>query len=217
VASLNKDAQSLRNITAIPNDLIEKSDIQKSMLFEVSVIYVENILKGNSTSNWDSSLLQAAKRQQRHYDSVVPSSLTQLDISIAKHAANNLYHMLMWIQQKTPQDELIIEPEIPGMGWIASGNGDFSLGNILIEVKHTDRNFSSRDFRQILIYLLLKYSYAIEKNEKAWEKILLLNPRRNYIVFLDFDHIISSASTNSNRIELLELLRSIVNPDIDRR
>jgi len=39
---------------------------------------------------------------------------------------------------------------------------------ILIEVKHTDRNFVSGDFREVLVYLLLKYAASIEKHDAVW-------------------------------------------------
>ena len=106
---------------------------------------------------------------------------------------------------------------IPGLGWIASGVGDFSLGSILIEVKHTDRNFVSGDFRQVLMYWLLKYAASIEKHDTVWTDCLLLNPRRNSGLLFNFDYLSRSASESSSRVELFELLRSIVGQDLDHR
>ena len=93
--------------------------------------------------------------------------------------------------------------------------GDFSLGTILIEVKHTDRNFVSGDFRQVLMYWLLKYAASLEKHDTIWSDCLLLNPRRNSGLLVNFDYLSRSASENSSRIELFELLRSIVGLDLD--
>ena len=104
---------------------------------------------------------------------------------------------------------------IPGLGWIASGIGDFSLGQILIEVKHTDRNFVAGDFRQVLMYWLLKYAACIETNEVIWADCLLLNPRRNAGLLVNFDYLLRSGSPSSSRVELLELLRSVVGQDLD--
>jgi hypothetical protein len=107
-------------------------------------------------------------------------------------------------------------PVIPGFGWIASGNGDFSLGSLLIEVKHTDRNFVSGDFRQVMMYWLLKYAQAIENNVDVWSDVLLLNPRRNSALLVKFDYLLRSASASSSRVELFELLRSVIGQESDR-
>ena len=106
---------------------------------------------------------------------------------------------------------------IPGLGWIASGVGDFSLGTILIEVKHTDRNFVAGDFRQVLMYWLLRYAASVESGQEAWSDCILLNPRRNTALRINFDYLSRSASVNGSRVELIELIRSVVNKDLDHR
>lgn len=108
-------------------------------------------------------------------------------------------------------------PVIPGLGWVASGNGDFALGSTLIEVKHTERNFGSGDFRQVMMYWLLKYANSIENDGDVWSEILFLNPRRNAALLLNYDHLLQSASAGLNRVELIELLRSAVSQEIERR
>jgi len=162
---------------------------------------------------WQDCLSLAADRQRKHYDSVVPENLEQADLNVATHAANNLIVMLTSIQGQNPDHKLVQGPNIPGLGWIASGKGDFSLGSTLIEVKHTDRNFISGDFKQVLMYWLLKYAKAIESGGNIWSDFLLLNPRRNRGLFVRFDDLLRSASSNLNRVELFELLRSIVGQD----
>jgi hypothetical protein len=103
------------------------------------------------------------------------------------------------------------------MGWIASGTGDFSLGEILIEVKHTSRNYGAGDFRQVLMYWILKYADTIERDAEVWSECLLLNPRRNSALLINFDTLLEAASANSNRVEICELLRSIVGLNRERR
>ncbi|BDW88681.1 hypothetical protein [Thalassospira tepidiphila] len=215
VGSLNKRCQYFPDLQPISESEIEKTRIHKAMLFEISVAYAEIHLKGTAEPKWEDAISIAAKRQRRHYDARIPDKLNRTDIAIADHAATNLICMLEWLQSETPESSLICEPRIPGMGWIASGNGDFSLGSRLIEVKHTNRNFSSRDFKQVLMYWLLNYSEAIEKNLPAWTHITLLNPRKNSLLNLEVDALLISASSNSNRVELSEQLRAVVtsNPD----
>ena len=84
-------------------------------------------------------------------------------------------------------------------------------------MKHTDRNFVSGDFRQILMYWLLKYAASIERDVSVWSDCLLLNPRRNSALRVNFNMLLQAASANSNRVELYELLRSIVGQDLERR
>lgn len=217
VSSLNKRMVTFKNLTSIPEYLIENSTLGKAMLFELSMARAEAILGGNQNPDWDECLQVASRRQQRHYDARIPERLTACDIDIATHAAENLVAMLESVQSQTDKAKLEIAPIIPGLGWIASGNGDFALGRMLIEVKHTGRNFIAGDFRQILMYWLLKYSASIENEGDIWSDILFLNPRRNSALQVNFDYLLRSASANSNRVELSELLRSIVNQDFDRR
>jgi hypothetical protein len=206
---------SFAEIAPVPDELVERSHLQKAMLFELAVARAEVILDGDSELSWDDCLRISTDRQRQHYDAKVPVRLEQCDLDVASHAANNLVAMLMSAQAQNPGMPLQRSPVVPGLGWIASGVGDFSLGSILIEVKHTHRNFVSGDFRQVLMYWLLKYAASIEKHGTVWSDCLLLNPRRNSGLLVNFDYLLRSASANSNRVELFELLRSIVGQDME--
>jgi hypothetical protein len=208
---------SFAEIVPVPYELVERSHLQKAMLFELAMARAEVILDGNAEPSWDDCLRVSTDRQRQHYDAKVPVLLEQCDLDVASHAANNLVAMLMSVQIQYPDMQLQRSPVIPGLGWIASGVGDFSLGSILVEVKHTYRNFVSNDFRQVLMYWLLKYAASIEKNDAVWSDCLLLNPRRNSGLRVNFDYLLRSASVNSNRVELFELLRSIVGQNLDHR
>jgi hypothetical protein len=217
VASLNRGMFSFAEIAPVPDELVNRSRLQKAMLFELGVARAEFILKGKGEPSWDDCLRVSADRQQCYYDARVPLVLEQCDRDIASHAANNLVTMLMSVQHQHPIMQLQTNPAVPGLGWIASGIGDFSLGSVLVEVKHTDRNFVSGDFRQVLMYWLLRYAASIERHDTVWSDCLLLNPRRNSGLLINFDQLSRSASGDSSRVELLELLRSIVSQDLDRR
>ena len=158
----------------------------------------------------------AARRQSRHYNAKVPLEIADCDREVAEHSAQNLVAMLMSVKEQHPDAELETSPTVPGMGRIATGTADCSLGSILVEVKHTDRNFVSGDFRQVLMYWISKYASSIEGDADVWSDCLLLNPRRNSALLINFDKLLHSASTSSNRVELHELLRSIVGQDFER-
>ncbi|WP_244441235.1 hypothetical protein [Mesorhizobium sp. STM 4661] len=208
---------SFEGIRSIPDKAVEESQLQKAMLFELAMVRAESILSGRDEPSWDDCLRLATERQARHYDAKIPERLEKRDMDVATHAARNLIIMLTSVRRQASGAELEGSPVIPGLGWIASGAGDFSIGNILIEVKHTDRNFVSGDFRQVLMYWILKYAASIDNDANVWSDFLLINPRRNSALLVNFDYILRSASANLGRVEIFELLRSIVGQDLDHR
>ncbi|MCJ2126291.1 hypothetical protein [Methylobacterium sp. J-077] len=217
VRSLNKRMFSFDDIDPVSDELISNVQIRKAMLFELSVARAEASLRGTGSYGWDECLKVASFRQKRHYDALIPEKLSEFDIAAADHAASNLIAMLTSLQMQRPGIPLEHGPLIPGLGWIASGRGDFAIGSVLIEVKHTEDNFRSSDFRQVLMYWLLKYAKSVENNDPIWSKILLLNPRRNSALMIEYEYLIRSASARLNRIELVELLRSATAQEISRR
>lgn len=214
VASLNRKMFTFDGIESVSDELINKSKLQKAMVFELAMVRAESLLSGDKEPNWDKCFQLASKRQQRHYDAKIPETFEQCDLDIATHAAQNLVAMLKDIQEQNSEAPLENSPVIPGLGWIASGRGDFAIGQLLIEVKHTERNFGSGDFRQVLMYWLLKYAETIESRGEVWSDVLLLNPRRNFALLIKFDYLLRSASENASRVELLELLRSLIGQDV---
>ncbi len=217
VNTLNAKMFSFSEITPIPNEIIAKSRLQKSMIFELSMARAESQLQGGVLSSWSVCLAAASKRQQYYFDSKIPNDLEPDDIIVADHAARNLVTMLTIVRERLPEVNLESAPLIQGMGWVASGRGDFSLGSILIEVKHTDRNFGANDFRQVLMYWLLRYASIVENDGDVWSDVLLLNPRRNAALFVNYDYLLRSASASSDRVELVEMLRSAVAQEFERR
>jgi len=198
------------DVVAVPEDLIEQSKIQNAMLFEIAMALAEKLLLGEEDPDWDSCFAVAAKRQDVHYDAKIPEHIGGTEKLVAAHASRNLVCMLRSIQHQNSDEEIKIRPYIPGLGWIANGNGDFALGPMLVEVKHTDRNFVANDYRQVLMYWLLRYAACLEFEKDVWRECMLINPRRNAAVLFNTDYVLRSASASANRVELYELLRSIV-------
>jgi len=217
VASLNRKAFRFEGVDPIPDTVVESSSLRPSMLFELSVARAERLLSGDGNPDWADFLEVAVRRQSRHFDAVIPKKLFQNDIDIAEWAAQNLVKMLKTIEIQNFPKELNQSPVIPGMGWISSGVGDFSIGKILIEIKHTDRNFVSGDFRQVLIYWMLKYASYLERGEDIWSDCILINPRRNSAILFNFDYLIKSASQGLSRLEIFEQLRFVVGAEAETR
>ncbi len=215
MTSLNRGIVSFAGIDPVPDKLVVRSHLQKALLFELAMVRAEHLLDGDTAPGWDGCFKVAIERQRRHYDAKISQELGQCDLDVASHTARNLVEMLRSVNGQHPDVKILKSPVIPGLGWIASGVGDFSLGGILIEVKNTDRNFVSGDFRQVLMYWMLKYAASIENGDAVWSDCLLLNPRRNAALAISFNYLLRSASVSASHVELYELMRSIVGQEFE--
>lgn len=212
VAHFNRKGYAAKDCAAVPAELIAASALQHAMLFELAVAVAEDLLASGET-DWDRSLHLAVERQRRHFDAQIPSSLSQCDKTAASAVAHNLVAILRQLQAEASDAELVRSPAIPGYRWIASGVGDFSIANSLIEVKCSSRPFSSADYRQIVMYWLLGFSASIESGAPEWRDGVLVNPRLNRIVRLPFDQIIDVVGAGKSKVDLLQIFSSVVGSD----
>lgn len=210
VAYFNRKSYAAADCEPVPAELVAKSNLQRAMLFEVAVAAGEDFIAGNDPVDWDICLKVAVDRQRRHFDAKLPDALSTTDKIVAQRVARNLVAMLNQIRAAGGDEELIRSPNIPGYQWIASGVGDFSVGTRLIEVKCTNKHFSSSDYRQIVMYWLLGYASSVENGTPEWSDGILMNPRLNFIVKLPFDEIIRVIGAGRSKVELLELFSSMV-------
>jgi hypothetical protein len=179
------------------------------MLFEVAVAAAEQLISGNKEVDWDLCLSVAILRQRRHFDAQAPDVLLLADRIAAQTVAENLASMLRR-HAAGSEGSLVRSPEIPGYQWISSSVGDFSVGTRLIEVKCTNKHFSSADYRQTIIYWLLSYAQSVEVGSPEWSEVVLMNPRLNLIVALPFNEIITVGSGGKSKVDLLELFTAMV-------
>jgi len=136
--------------------------------------------------------------------------LSSSDKTVALAVAGNLATMLRREVATGGDGQLVRSPVIPGYQWVASSVGDFSVGTRLIEVKCTNKLFSSSDYRQTIMYWLLSYARAVEIGTPEWSDIILMNPRLNFIVAMPFDEIIAVAGGGKSKVDLLELFSAMV-------
>lgn len=217
VAHFNRKGRAAPDCEAVPQDLIKASNLQRAMLFEVSVAAAEQLTVGSPTIDWDMCLTVAVARQRRHFDAQVPDGLSLSDRNAALAVAQNLATMLRQQPGSTTGEHLIRSPQIPGYQWIASSVGDFSVGTKLIEVKCTNKHFSSADYRQTIMYWLLSYAQSVEAGSPEWSDMLLMNPRLNFIVAMPFTEIITVAGGGKSKIDLLERFSAMVGERKSRR
>lgn len=74
--------------------------------------------------------------------------------------------------------EVEFSPEVKGCGVLGACQADISVAGSLIEVKTVDRNFSSKDIKQVVIYLALDHISGVRR----WSSAILFNPRRSFLV-----------------------------------
>lgn len=208
ISCLNKKAYPVPGCASIEEKLILRMSTNAAMLFEVAYARAEQILC-DVPEDWDACLNTALKRQSKYFDADLPDFLTETDILIANKTATNLVKSVRFFQDKNKNKKIIQSPSIAGFQWIAQGYGDFSISNTLIEVKCSSKNFSSSDYRQILIYWLLSFSSSIEGKGDEWKSGVLLNPRLNKCVEIELDSLVKFASAGSSKVELLELFSSL--------
>ncbi len=162
VMHFNREAYQIEGCDEVAPELMLATKLSHAMLFEIAVAASEQLIN-NFPLDWDEALSIAVNRQQKHFDVKIPLELADIDKNIAKAVATNLARMLEHIQLSSFEPAIDCAPHIPGYQWIASGSGDFSVGRHLIEVKCTNKPFSSSDYRQIMMYWLLSYAAAIEE------------------------------------------------------
>jgi hypothetical protein len=208
VMHLNNSARSVLLCDAVSEELVDASKLQHAMLFELAfAVGEQTLVDADTATDWQKAIDSAVRRQRRHFDAKLPDKISEADKAIAEHVGNNMAWML---EDVAEGDRITCSPHIPGYQWVASGNGDFSAGSKLIEVKCVGKRFGSSDYRQVLIYWLLSFAASIEGRGDEWETGVLLNPRRNEIVEIRFDELIAAVAAGRSKVDVLELFAWLV-------
>jgi len=209
VMQINHDAITLPNCKPIDEQVMQRSSTSASMLFEVAYVRAEQMLK-NEDLDWEKSINTAVARQSKFFDAKLIDNLTISEKSIIDQTATNLFNSLHYIQASKDINPIMASPKIFGYQWVAEGNGDFSIGKTLIEVKCSSKNFSSSDYRQILMYWLLSMTHSLKSEDCEWKYGILLNPRLNKMIEFKFSELIKLISAGRNKLELLEIFSHII-------
>ncbi len=207
VMHLNREAFAITGCEPVSLALISASKLQHAMLFEVAIAAGEQLL-ANEPINWEHTLEIAVRRQRRYFDAKLPRGLDEADKEVATLVADNLVRMLGTLQKKF-DGTLTQSPRIPGYQWISSGTGDFSIDRRLIEVKCTNKAFSSSDYRQVMMYWLLSYAASVEGSGTEWSEIILLNPRLNTVIKISVGDLIDVIAAGRSKVDLLQLFASM--------
>ena len=141
VTHFNLQAEMLPT-RALPAALLAASKLQRAMLFELAYSVAETILK-NEAIEWQACFKTTLHRQRAYFDAKLPEQFEEADKAVAELVGRNLADTLLRMSNSTGLP-LVMQPSIPGLEWIAGGNGDFALGKCLIEVKCTAKRFLLR-------------------------------------------------------------------------
>lgn len=207
VAHFNREA-SYVEIEPIDDALLDASGLQAAMLSELSFALAEARLSGES-QDWGACLDKAAERQRRHYDAVIPLALSDGD----KAAANAMAQSLIAMVEEMAADfggRPRCAPRIPGFQWIATGVGDLSIGPALLEVKFGSRRFSSADYRQLVIYWLLRYLSSLESDSSVWTDFILVNPRLGRSVHVRYEPFLNLIGGGRTMVEIAQVFGVLI-------
>ncbi|ANB74940.1 hypothetical protein AYM40_21045 [Paraburkholderia phytofirmans OLGA172] len=207
VAYFNRTRKAA-DVNPVATSLIAQSKLQKAMLFELGSTVGEMLLEGRPI-DWDECRRVSVARQRRYFDADIPEGISDLDRSVAEKVGHNIASIVSSMAA-TRGRNVTVAPQIPGLHWISSGRGDFAAGPALIEVKCTNKNFSSADYRQIVMYWLLGYAASIENRGQEWPEGVLLNPRLAQYVVFDFDELIHVIGAGRTKVEILQVFASMV-------
>lgn len=208
VAYLNRTATQLESSLEVNEDLVRASRLQHALLFELGVAAAEPLLAGNPF-DWDECVDIALKRQRKYYDAIEPGMITEGDKTIALSVGTNLASALKNLSARL-HHPVVVGPAIPGLEWLSSSFGDFAIGNSLIEVKCVSKSYGAADYRQVVIYWLMSLAARIESVEDVWNEVFILNPRRGYVVHVQFDELLALISAGRSKVEALELFKSFI-------
>lgn len=215
VAHFNDGASTLR-IDRVPQESVAASKLQRSMLFELGYTVGESLLLGAPSIDWDYCFAEAVRRQSVYFDAQPPEQLCQADKVVAEIVGRNLWKSLCdW--GHTRNEPVVVRPVIPGFEWVSSGQGDFSIGRTLIEVKNTVKRFSAADYRQVAIYWLLSYASAIEGRDEEWHDFILFNARSGEQVSMTYDAFLQVIGSGRTKVEILQLFQALVGNRNDQR
>lgn len=214
VARFNNTASTLP-VTPLAEELLQRSTVQRTILFELGCVVGERLLEGASAVDWPDCIDETVQRQQKYFDVELPVKLTTGDQILAETVGRNLAGMLGRIAVLRGKP-VVIGPGVPGLEWIASGKGDFAVHRTLIEVKCTSKRFSSSDYRQVAIYWLLSFAAAVEGRGSEWTELVLLNPRSGEQVCIEVDALLAVIGGGRTKVDALLLFQALVGSRLTR-
>jgi hypothetical protein len=153
----------------------------------------------------DIYLIQLAEKEKIllsnvKFSNALNSDLNSNEIEIIKEISKRLF------EKYIKKNKLLVSPKFNGCGMLFSSYGDLIYNdNTLVEVKAGDRNFNTKDLRQLYTYVALNYA----STNVIFENIELFNPRTGKL-WKENIEVVSNSISEYSTIEIIdEILKFI--------
>lgn len=186
-------------------------DVVSEMAFNIArIVHTENLFFHGIRNN--AHLLSIAFQESiRTIQSsarvvYVPDELEPDEIEESILLAENIVNLTKIVSR----DLVEFGPKLPGYGPINSCVADVSLGDTLFEVKTVNRNFRSKDLKQLLVYAALASVAGIER----WRCAGLYNPRTCQYCKFEIENLVRNLSAYSTSKEAFQDLLELFVRDV---
>lgn len=155
-------------------------------------VFETDALRGNAR--------QLAMDRIARFEAVGATELDEISQSrsLGLAAFNLARNYEYFFRQRQGTGVIEFSPNVKGAGFLPTCCGDISWGTALFEVKTVNRNLSSKDIRQLVVYLALQANTG----ERRWTVGGFLNPRRAVYYEFGVDDLIWRMSGSRPAIDV---------------
>ena len=190
---------------------MNRSDLVAELAIHTTRLAMESDISMEKAYS-DTELLQAAWRSSQElidrYEGRKPTiefDLTDNEKFEARALAYNFEEFFVHLK-----GDIEFLPKIAGAGVIGECEADLAVGHTLFEIKTVNRNFQSKDLRQLLIYLAL----SCIAGEQRWSDAGLVNPRRAVWCSFSVEPFVRLISGGRSLKEVSEELLAEISRDV---
>jgi len=149
-------------------DIVAELAYQLARRAHLSKMGLDEILAKGALASAEADALALIEKYQRRKVAVSLEPGEQEEAIVLCERYQALYSAF------PPGTAVEFTPQIRGAGFVDSCEGDIAISNCLVEVKTTNRKPSSKDLRQVFIYIALDLNAGNDR----WTEFAIFNPRR---------------------------------------
>ncbi len=141
-----------------------------------------------------------------YYGGAMPYPRTDLDNDELLEGFEIAQNYVRFFQQVSTKGAIQFLPPIPGAGFLKNCQADVAIGPALFEVKTVNRNFASKDIRQLIVYLALQAATG----DRKWSLGGFFNPRKAQYLQFPIDEVLAQISGGRSSSEVYHSLIDFV-------
>jgi hypothetical protein len=141
-----------------------------------------------------------------YYEGAMPYPRTNLDEDELLEGFEIAQNYVRFFEQVPRKGTIHFLPAIPGAGFLKNCQADLAIGPALFEVKTVNRNFASKDVKQLIIYLALQAATG----DRKWSLAGFFNPRRAEYLQFPIDEVLVQISGGRSSSEVYHSLIDFV-------